>query len=246
MKTFAFEVSAEPYDSRTRPNIPSVKTDSRMDNLQRKFGITGAPLKPVCNWQIALGMLVLCGVWLGPLPTLSRTAFSPGMITHLSVVALAGPWIGYGLASLQYPRREFGTPSVLIFVMFCDMAIVLAWHLPDLHEAAARQWTFFAVEQISFLVVSTTVWYLAFENERHAALGAFVMFMIFMHMTILGCALAILPHVIYDPDICRGAFGLGPLKDQRLGGVLMASWGAVAYLIGAILLLNKVIKGDAR
>lgn len=217
-----------------------------MNNLQRKFGIARVPLKAAWNWQIALGMMVLCAVWLGPLPTLARTAFSPGMITHLSVVALAGPFIGYGLASLQYRRREFATPSVLIFAMFCDMAIVLGWHLPDLHAAAARHWMIFALEQITFLAVSTAVWYLAFESEHHAALGAFVMFMIFMHMTILGCALAILPHVIYDPEICRGAFGFGPLEDQRLGGVLMASWGAIAYLIGAILLLNRIIKGDVR
>jgi putative membrane protein len=170
------------------------------------------------------------------------------MITHLSVVALAGPLIGYGLATSNYsPEKSIGTPFVLLFAMFCDMAIVVGWHLPSLHDAAARSWIVFAIEQITFLAASLAVWYFAFQRRENVAIGAFVLFMIFMHMTVLGCVLAISPRLFYDPDVCRGAFGFAPLADQRLGGVLMASWGAGAYLLGTIVLLVRMIReGDKR
>jgi putative membrane protein len=170
------------------------------------------------------------------------------MITHLSVVALAGPLIGYGIAASGSSFRQGrGASSILLVAMLCDMAVVLGWHLPTLHDLAARSWAIFTIEQITFLGVSLAVWYFAFQRRENAALGAFVLFMIFMHMTILGCILAIAPRLLYDPDVCLGAFGFSPLEDQRVGGILMASWGAGTYLIGAaVLLLRMLERYDAR
>lgn len=194
------------------------------------------------SWPVLLGMAFLCAAWLGPLPSLARTAFSPGMITHLSVVALAGPLIGYGLATSRYSSGgRAGTPLILLVAMFCDMAVVVGWHLPSLHDAAARSWIVFAIEQITFLGTSLTLWYFAFQRRENVAVGAFVLFMVFMHMTILGCVLAISPRLFYDPDVCLGAFGFTPLQDQRVGGVLMASWGAGAYLLGSVVLFFRMI-----
>lgn len=199
---------------------------------------------PGSSWSahVLLGMALLCAAWLGPLPSLARTAFSPGMITHLSVVALAGPLIGYGLATSKYSSEKgVGTPFILLVAMFFDMAVVVGWHLPSLHDAAARSWIVFAIEQITFLGTSLALWYFAFQRRENVAVGAFVLFMVFMHMTILGCVLAISPRLFYDPDVCLGAFGLTPLQDQRIGGVLMASWGAGAYLLGSVVLLFRMI-----
>ena len=40
------------------------------------------------------------------------------------------------------------------------------------------------------------------------------------------------PILLYDPELCRGAFGLDRLQDQHLGGVVMAVGGGLPYLIG--------------
>jgi putative membrane protein len=207
-----------------------------------------SPSIPGMSAPVLLGMAFLCAAWLGPLPSLARTAFSPGMITHLSVVALAAPLIGYGLATSRYSSEKgAGTPLILLFAMFCDMAVVVGWHLPTLHDWSARSWIIFVIEQITFLAASLAVWYFAFQRRENVAIGAFALFMIFMHMTVLGCILAISPRLFYDPDVCRGAFGFAPLEDQRLGGVLMASWGAGAYLLGAVVLLFRMIgRADER
>jgi putative membrane protein len=51
-------------------------------------------------------------------------------------------------------------------------------------------------------------------------------------MTMFGMMLTLAPILLYDPDLCRGAFGLDRLQDQHLGGVLMAVGGGLPYLIG--------------
>jgi putative membrane protein len=227
-------------------SVPEFKTSAELNS---SLSPNKSSAFPGSTWpaHVLLGMAFLCAAWLGPLPSLARTAFSPGMVTHLAVVALAAPLIGFGLAASKYSsEKRPGTPFILLFAMFCDMLLVVGWHLPSLHDAAARSWNVFAIEQTTLLGVSLAVWYFAFQRRENLALGVFVLFMIFMHMTILGCILAISPRLYYDPDVCLGAFGFTPLEDQRLGGVLMASWGAGAYLLGAAFLLFRMIgRADA-
>ena len=38
-----------------------------------------------------------------------------------------------------------------------------------------------------------------------------------------------------------GPFGLDPLEDQQLGGVLMALGGGLPYLVGAALLTHRLL-----
>jgi putative membrane protein len=200
----------------------------------------GKPRGTAMPWQLLSGLIILALLWLGPLPHLSRTAFSPGMITHLGVVALAAPLIAYGI-SRMVPHPIPGV-SLALGVMVIDMALVLGWHIPYFHDWAATDWRLYATEQISFLVFGLAAWYVAFNSAP--LIGAAMLFLIFMHMTLLGTFLAISSQTFYDPEVCRGAFGFSPLADQRFGGVLMASWGALAYLAGSLLLFYRVVSDD--
>jgi putative membrane protein len=192
----------------------------------------------IMPWPSLCGFVILALLWFGPLPALSRTAFSPGMIAHLGVVAAAAPLIAYGFSRGQ----RCLIPAVLaLCAMTIDMAIVLGWHVPYFHDWAATDWRVYAVEQISFLAVGFIVWYAAFHSAP--LLGAATLFLVFMHMTLLGSFLAISSRTFYDPDICRGAFGFTPLADQRFGGVLMASWGALVYLAGSLVLFHHAVSG---
>lgn len=197
------------------------------------------------TWPLAFwaGLLVLTAIWLGPLPAWAHTAFSPNMIIHLGVVALAAPLLAAGLsriADTAAPRR----PVLWIWLAaLFDMIIVLGWHIPVFHEAAARSWMAFSIEQITFLIVGLAMWYLAFSDyERVDTLVvAAAFFLAFMHMSVLGIVLILAPHLLYDLDVCRGAFGFSPLDDQRLGGILMASWGSFTYLGGAMWLVWRAL-----
>ena len=194
------------------------------------------------GWLLA-GLLILAGLWLGPLPAMSRTAFSAHMLLHLGVVALVAPLLAMGLvqAGLRLGDNIRGWMA-LAFIM--EMLVVWGWHAPLLHEAAARQLLVFIVQQLSFLLVGLAVWLagLAARERGDLLIAMFGFALTLMHMTMLGVLLLMAPELIYPAELCLGAFGFEALEDQRFGGVLMAAWGGLAYLVGGIILGWRLLR----
>lgn len=208
-------------------------------------GAAQRPPKIGVPWPLIAGFLVLAALWLGPLPAMSRTAFSAHMILHLGIVALATPLLAIGLfrAGLRLDRlRNIGTWTILAFLL--EMVVVWGWHAPSLHEAAARSLGVFLLQQVSFLVVGLAVWILGFATRSAGAIALAILgfFLTFIHMTMLGMLLIWSPTLIYPAELCIGAFGFELLDDQRLGGMLMAGWGGLAYLIAGAVLGGRILQ----
>jgi putative membrane protein len=205
------------------------------------------------NASFLAGLLVLAALWLGPLPSLSQTAFSPHMMLHLGIVVVAAPLIAFGLSVHMPPMTDFGTALRLcLLALLFEMVAVWGWHVPLLHDAAARNSSLFVLEQTSFLAAGIAVWTAALtaRSRETAPAAAIALFLTFTHMTMFGLILTLAPILLYDPDLCRGAFGLDQLQDQHLGGVLMAVGGGLPYLIGtgcavSNMLANKIAYSDA-
>ena len=211
---------------------------------------SSVPTRPASfnGWLLA-GLLILAGLWLGPLPAMSRTAFSAHMLLHLGVVALVAPLLAMGLvrSGLRLGSNMRGWMA-LAFIM--EMLVVWGWHAPALHEAAARHVLVFVVQQLSFLLVGLAVWLagLAARERGDLLIAMFGFALTLMHMTMLGVLLLMAPKLIYPAELCLGAFGFEALEDQRFGGVLMAAWGGLAYLAGGIMLgwrLLRQLDGDS-
>jgi putative membrane protein len=199
--------------------------------------------------SIAAGVLVLAALWLGPLVPLSRTAFSPHMLLHLGVVVVASPMIAFGVARRLSAPHGFGNAlSWCLLAATLEMVAVWGWHIPTLHDAAGRSIALFIVEQSSFLLAGLAVWIAAFaaRSRETAGAAAISLFFTFTHMTMFGLILTLIPRLIYDPDLCRGAFGLSRLDDQHLGGVLMAVGGGLPYLVGTIVASSILLRETAR
>lgn len=196
------------------------------------------------NWPLILGFVVLAACWLGPLPAMSRTAFSAHMLLHLGVIALAAPLLAIGLARAGLRLDGLRHSIAVMFLVFAaEMAVVWGWHAPPLHEAAALNVWAFVAQQASFLAVGLGVWLLGFASDSRRGLAAamFGFFLTFVHMTMLGVVLIMAPKLIYSAELCLGAFGFEQLDDQRFGGILMAAWSAVAYLGGAVVLGARLL-----
>jgi putative membrane protein len=200
-------------------------------------------------WPLGLGILLLVGLWSGPLPELSGRAFSAHMLLHLGIVAVASPLVAIGLIRCGL-REEVFRPlaAYALLASFFDLFVIWGWHAPVLHEAAARHDSVFVVQQISFLMAGALVWTVALGGRSRGAvgLGVLAMLMTFMHMTMLGVLLALAPDLLYAPDVCIGAFGFEKLEDQQLGGILMAVFGGFSYLAGALALVWRVLAGPER
>jgi putative membrane protein len=197
-------------------------------------------------WPLGLGLILLAGLWLGPLPAMSRTAFSAHMLLHLGIVALAAPLLAAGLIragvrldGLQPPMRWTMLASMV------ELMVVWGWHAPLLHAATARHVPVFVLQQTSFLAAGLALWLLGFapRSKEAAAAGVIAFLMTVMHMTLLGTLLTFTPRLLYDPELCLGAFGFRPLEDQQFGGMLMATVGGFAYMLGGIVLALRLLEG---
>ena len=197
---------------------------------------------PVLNGWVLAALLLLAGLWLGPLPAMSRTAFSAHMLLHLGVVALVAPLLAMGLVRMGLQLgNNMRSWMMLAFAM--EMLVVWGWHAPALHEAAARHVGVFVIQQLSFLLVGLAVWLagLAARQRRDLVTAMFGFALTLMHMTMLGVLLLMAPKLIYPAELCLGAFGFEQLEDQRFGGVLMAAWGGLAYLVGGVVLGYRLL-----
>lgn len=198
----------------------------------------------IASVALACGLILLALLWLGPLPGMARRAFSPHMILHLGVTAVAAPLIALGLLGLARDRRPLGHPIALaVGASLFELLVVWGWHAPALHEAAAARTPVFVLQQITFLSAGLLVWAASFGGRSQAAEGAGVVAMLFtfMHMAMLGVLLSLAPDLLYAPAFCLGAWGLDPLDDQRLGGAMMAVFGGLPVLAGGLVLGYRLL-----
>lgn len=178
---------------------------------------------------------------------MSATAFSPHMMLHIGVAAIGAPLVAIGLLRAGIHPRDGGRAwAAALAASLFEMVAVWGWHIPLPHDAAARNDLAFIAEQASFVAGGLAVWMVSFSGRSRIAtgIGALILLMTFVHMAMLGVLFTLAPIVIYAPDVSRGAFGLGGLADQRLGGALMAVGGSASYLAGGTWLMYKFLAAE--
>jgi putative membrane protein len=189
------------------------------------------------------GLVVLAALWLGPLVPMSRIAFSPHMLLHLGVVVVAAPLLAISLSRRIPAPRNFADALLwyLLGAAF-EMLAVWGWHIPLLHDYAGRTPIGLGLEQASFLAGGLALWTAAWTARTRPARAAvaIALFLTFAHMSMFGLILALAPRLLYDPDLCQGAFGLASLDDQHLGGALMVA-GALPYLVATAFVCYRAV-----
>lgn len=204
------------------------------------------PSDPLQQGCAIAGLVVLGGIWLGPLPGMAHGSFSAHMLMHMGVVAVAAPLLALGFAGTRAdPVRRWPALLPPIPVSLVELAVVWIWHAPAFHRLARHSSAGLVAEQFTFLVAGLAIWLAAFGGGtavRHIRAGAGVAALLLtsMHMTLLGALLALTPRTLYHHMPDDGA--LTPLQDQHLGGAIMLLIGGVAYLAGGLWLAAGLLK----
>jgi putative membrane protein len=194
----------------------------------------------------AAGMLTLGAAWLGPLPDLAASHFSAHMTMHMAVVAVAAPLLSLSVAgrhldpSGRLPMFLGAVPASML-----ELAVVWGWHAPALHHYARTSLLGLFSEQGMFLASSLLVWISAFGGDRAAGgrtgAGVLALLLTSTHMTLLGALLALSPRALYLQVHAGAIDPLTALGDQHLGGAIMLLVGGAAYLLGGLLLANRLL-----
>jgi putative membrane protein len=196
---------------------------------------------PTSRWRIAsfaAAMLVVLAVTATPLATL---ALNYHLWAHLAqnvamaewapalVVAGLAPGMAAGLAGFRVVR-SLSHPLVGLPLWLAAYGI---WHVPPVYDAALEHRALLLVEHATYFAAGCLLWWCVFQDRPRrlspGAKSAYV-FAAFVFASPLGLLLALLPSPLYDfyVDAPR-IWGLDPLADQQIAGIVMALSEAVVF-----------------
>jgi len=211
-----------------------------------------------------VAVLVLLAALVSPLDALSETLLSAHMIQHLLLILAAPLLLAYALpvpdlirllprmwrqrvARWGHRQHFLGnlwkmlTQPVVIAAGFAF--ILWGWHLPGLYEAALRSPMLHILEHLSFVASAYLLWWRILDTRQlRSSIGSAIMlaFVTALHSGLLGVLLLFSAsnwYTAYDPSMIR-SWGLTPLADQQIAGLLMWLPGSLVYLVAALALLG--------
>jgi putative membrane protein len=182
-------------------------------------------LQHVLMMLVAAPLLVL-----GRPLTATLWAFSAPARRRLGGVARAGP-VHALTAALRRPLVAWGVHATVLW----------AWHVPALYQATLRSELIHFLQHASFMAGALVFWWAAVDLVRRPVprygIGVLSVFTTAVHGAVLG-ALLTFSLVLWYPAyaVSAAAWGMPPLEDQQLGGLIMWIPAGVVYL-GAMLWL---------
>lgn len=216
-------------------------------------------------WCFAGGWAMLVVALVTPLDPLGEVLFSAHMVQHELLMLVAAPLLVLGrpLAVFVWAfpmpwRRRLGaaskwTPVDLgwrfithpLAAWFIHALVLWVWHAPPFFQASILDDTVHTWQHFSFLFAALLFWWALFHGRpRHGGNGMAILYLLTtaMHTGVLGALLTFSQRVwypVYAPF--TPAWGLTPLEDQQLGGLIMWVPGGLAYLLAALWLAARLL-----
>jgi len=214
------------------------------------------------SWVSFLGAVVALVIALvSPLDALAGVLFSAHMTQHLLLVLVAAPLLvmsdfpvallwalprgsaqALGQTSNQSPAvsrlwRVISSPASAWLLFAITLWI---WHTPALYEAALREEPVHELEHLIFLVTAMLFWWVLFKQttQKHVHYGMAILYLFttILHSGVLGALMTFTsqPWYPYYAGLVW-SWGLTPLQDQQLAGLIM-------WIPGGILLTLLTIR----
>jgi putative membrane protein len=164
-------------------------------------------------------------VFVSPLCALASALFSARVFHHVLLIAGVAP-----LLALAFPLRRLGAPPLAVLVG-AHAVILWLWHAPGAYAWGLASVPAYWLMQVSLLGSAWLLWraILAPATPPGAALLALVATI--GQMGLLGALIAFAPQPLYWVHFAAAAaWGLSPLADQQLAGLLMWVPAILPYL----------------
>lgn len=235
----------------------------------RHLHLAGRTLPPL--WQIMCyygGLLAVAIALLGPLDTFNEELFFLHMLQHLFLMQAGAPLILLGrpvqlaLKAISVKRsgpvlkvilRKRWVRTGLTFItapLFATLVYntnLAMWHVPSFYDAALRNGTIHDLEHLLFFGFALLFWWPIIDPvpRHHKMPKHWAIVAVFVSMVVgiaIGAILTLSPSVIYPYYLgTPKPWGLTPLSDQQIGGVIMWVGGGFIYLIILVGLLVSAL-----
>jgi cytochrome c oxidase assembly factor CtaG len=218
----------------------------------------------------AAGWLTLVLALVSPLHPWGSVLFSAHMTQHELLMLVAAPLLVLGRPLIPFlwalPRAtgrklagwartrawlmiwSFITAPLVAWVI---QAVVLwGWHIPFLFQATLQNEAIHALQHACFLGSALLFWWSVIHGRQRAiGFGAAVLYMFTtaLHSGLLGALITLAGRIWYPfyADTTHW-WGLTPLQDQQLGGLIMWIPAGVVYILAGLLLFAGWLRESER
>lgn len=228
------------------------------------FGRGASLLQVAC---FAGGWLLMAAALVSPLHELSLRLFSVHMVEHELVMAAAAPLL---VLARPLPSMLWAFPSrwrrgvakgakAIGFLLGWDIlsrplvatilhaVAIWAWHIPFAFEAALLSEPLHWLQHLSFLVTALFFWWAMFDARSRQGAAVLELFFTAMHTAFLGVLLTVAPRPMYPlQSLLSQHYGLDPLSDQQLAGLIMWVPAGTVYVAAGLVLAFRWIGQSGR
>jgi putative membrane protein len=209
-------------------------------------------------------LVVLIGALLSPLDALSDELASAHMVQHMLLMNVAAPLAVLGASSPillwslpletrrivgRVLRRIEAWPAGLallrqpIAVWLIHATVLWVWHWPAFYEAALRSRLVHDLQHLSFFAAAYLFWRVVLDPVSRWRIsrgsGVLYLFSTSLHASMLGAFMALSPRLWYSGySETTPRWGLTPLEDQQLAGLIMWLPACTIYAAVAAILFG--------
>ncbi len=217
--------------------------------LRRRYRL-GPPVDRLQAVTFGFGIATFFLALTGPIHDLSDSyLFLVHMLQHLLITLVAPPLILVGTPDwlvrplLRPPAVarvfRFLTRAPVAYLIFNGMLVI--WHVPRFYGETLIDLPTHILEHLLFIATAFLVWWPVLspirEMRLRPPLQVLYLILLTLPMKGLGAALTLQGDILYPAyALAPRVFGISPMEDQRIGGLLMwlpsgsVLWGAAAIV----------------
>jgi len=195
-------------------------------------------------WGLASAALV------SPLCALSVALFSARATQHMVLLVIAAPLLALALPDLlgshlhDRVQRWLAPPVRALLPALAFAVLLWAWHVPVLYDATFTSDLAYWAMHLSLLATALPLWLQLLQPGQAGLLPRMLLgFATFMQMGLLGALLTLSPSLLYEAHVTTTlAWGMDPLADQQLGGLIMWIPGCSSLLLALLWSLVRTLR----
>ncbi|MCH8488716.1 MAG: cytochrome c oxidase assembly protein [Oceanicaulis sp.] len=188
------------------------------------------------NPALLAAWLIAFVLFVSPLCTLAVALFSVRVVNHMVLVALLAPLVAYALGG----RRLTGGLTAAVGV---HAVIFWFWHAPSPYQAALSHDGVYWAMQLSLLFSAVWFWRALMARWDDLTATAATLAGFAAQMGLLGALITFAPQALYAPHaFTTAAWGLAPLEDQQLAGLIMWAPGVLPYLAALAMAIGSALQ----
>jgi putative membrane protein len=189
-----------------------------------------------------------------------RVLFSAHMTQHEVLMLVAAPLLVLGrpliaflwalplnwsrrlgnVAKVGWINRLWRTLTIPLVAWLAHAIALWVWHIPLLFEAVLHNEAVHTAQHLSFLLSALLFWWALIHGPQGATgYGAAVLYLFTtsIHSGLLGALITFAGSVWYPSYVgLTSSWGLTPLEDQQLGGLIMWIPAGLVYVIAGLAL----------